>query len=146
MNVRLRVFEIISWYLKEVSMEALWFEATILCIGSFFQRRIIKFTNYLSQRSGVNARPIYGKSQGMKHTNCIEKKEFVLLLDRDCFAWKSCQDKRPFLVPKIFLHGNLLYMAACLSQLLAESRPLTSALMRSEAELDSECCATSSRC
>lgn len=43
------------------------------------------------------------------------------------------------------LHGRLS-SAACLSQLLAESRPLTSALMRSEAELDSECCATSSRC
>ena len=131
-------------------MEGLWFEATILCIGSLFQRRIIKFTNYLSQRSGVNARPIYGKSQGMKPTNCIEKKEFVLLLDRNCFAWKICQDKWPFLlVPKIFLQSALhgrLSSAACLSQLLAESRPLTCALMRSEAELDSECCATSSRC
>lgn len=43
------------------------------------------------------------------------------------------------------LHGRLS-SAACLSQLLAESHPLTCALMRSEAELDSECCATSSRC
>ena len=35
MNVRLRVSEIISWYLEEVSMEGLWFEATNICIGSF---------------------------------------------------------------------------------------------------------------